>query len=517
MTATSRLVCAACGWTAGTVDVDPYPFRCPRAGTDDGDHVIRREILAAGLPASVPWGLAWNYGEATPKRSPANRLRKGGKPCLAGPNPFLRFRHLLHSWHALQAGLKPCSATDLAAQDFSPALAGEAYIRLVERVDASVQQIAGVGFRETPWGRSDALSRALGLDEAGGVWVKDETINVSGSHKARHLMGVALYLEVLDRVRGSGPPHASPLAIASCGNAALAAAIVARAIERELLVFVPDHASPGVVATLEQLGATVHRCTRIEGVAGDPSYHAFRRALAEGALPFSCQGNQNGLVIEGGSTLGYEIIEAAGERQPDRLFVQVGGGALASACVQAFTDYAGLGRPVALPRIHAVQTRGGYPLKRAYDLVVDHLFARLAEFSPSIRTQFATDDDRARYLATAAAPDFFDQTFADVRQRRSAFMWAWETEPQSVAGGILDDETYDWAVVVEAMVRSGGFPIVADEATLDEANRLARETTGIDVDHTGSAGLAGLLALSRSMNRPRPVERVTVLFTGGRR
>jgi threonine synthase len=377
------------------------------------------------------------------------------------------------------------------------------------------------------------------------VWVKNETINVSGSHKARHLMGVALYLEVLDRLRatlsppdlrtlavrqahgalseGSEPkggpsdPSRIPLAIASCGNAALAAAVVARAIERDLLVFVPDHASPGVIATLERLGATVHRCPRPAGVAGDPSYHAFRRALAEGALPFSCQGNENGLAIEGGSTLGYEIIEAAGERQPDRLFIQVGGGALASACVQAFTDYAALGRPVTMPRIHAVQTRGGYPLKRAYDRMVDELFAKLAASSPSIRTQFASDDDRARYLVNAAAPQVLDEAFADMRRRRSSFMWAWETEPHSVAGGILDDETYDWAVVVEAMVRSGGFPIVVDEATLNEANRLGREATGIDVDPTGSAGLAGLLALNQSLSRPRPAERVTVLFTGVRR
>jgi hypothetical protein len=34
---------------------------------------------------------------------------------------------------------------------------------------------------------------------------------------------------------------------------------------------------------------------------------------------------------------------------------------------------------------------------------------------------------------------------------------------------------------------------VVGETTLEEANRLARKTTGIDVDYTGSAGLAGAL------------------------
>jgi threonine synthase len=324
-------------------------------------------------------------------------------------------------------------------------------------------------------------------------------------------MGVALYLEVLRRL-GIDRGADRPLAVASCGNAALAAAVVARAIDRKLLVFVPDHASASIVAQLERLGAVVTRCSRTHA-GGDPSYLAFRRAVAAGALPFSCQGNENGLVIEGCETLGYEIIDQAS----DRVFIQVGGGALASACVQAFAESVRGGRLAAVPRTHAVQTRGAYPLKRAYDLVVDQIFARLAQTSSSTRLSFSTDDDRARYLLRAASPALLDEAFAYARMHRSHFMWPWETEPRSVAGGILDDETYDWAAVVEGMVRSGGYPVVVDEATLEEANALARDATGIDVDHTGSAGLAGLLALTRSLDRPRPTERIAILFTGVRR
>jgi threonine synthase len=67
-------------------------------------------------------------------------------------------------------------------------------------------------------------------------------------------------------------------------------------------------------------------------------------------------------------------------------------------------------------------------------------------------------------------------------------MWPWETEPRSIAHGILDDETYDWAAVVEGMLRSGGSPIVVDDDELHAANRLARDTTRVEVSHTGSAG-----------------------------
>lgn len=521
----SRLVCAACGWTPGPIDVDPYPFRCPRAGSDDGDHVV--------LPTS-------DTGRRTSDDAPISR------------NPFIRYRSSLHSWHMARAH-------DLSDAD---------YVSLVERIDAAIERVAGCGFRVTPFCRSDSLSRALGFEgnaTAGGIWVKDETGNVSGSHKARHLMGVALYLEVLRRL-GVDRGADRPLAVASCGNAALAAAVVARAIDRKLLVFVPDHGSASIVAQLEALGAMVTRCPREarspdpgerpsdighrtpdfgrrEDAPGDPCYLAFRRAVADGALPFSCQGNENGLVIEGCKTLGYEIIDQAGEgvtarlkpcptadvpnatpageglsfATPDRVFIQVGGGALASACVQAFAESVRAGRLAAVPRIHAVQTRGAYPLKRAYDLVVDQILTRLAQSSSSTRLNFSTDDDRARYLLGAVPPALLDEAFAYARMHRSHFMWPWETEPRSVAGGILDDETYDWAVVVESMVRSGGYPVVVDEATLEEANALARDATGIDVDHTGSAGLAGLIALTRSLDRPRPTERIAILFTGVRR
>ena len=84
---------------------------------------------------------------------------------------------------------------------------------------------------------------------------------------------------------------------------------------------------------------------------------------------------------------------------------------------------------------------------------------------------------------------------------------------QSIAHGILDDETYDWLAVVEAMLATGGRPVVVDEDRLAEANALARAATGIDVDVTGSAGLAGLLDL-HAAGEIGPDERVAVLFTG---
>jgi threonine synthase len=400
-------------------------------------------------------------------------------PTGEAPNPFLRYRELLSSFDMARAH----------------GLSDDGYVDIVARLDAAIAGVDGHGFTATPFGRSAALSAHFGFSAGGGVWAKDETGNVSGSHKARHLMGVLIHLEVVERLglavhRGGESPR---LAIASCGNAALAAAVVARAGGRPLEVFLPTTADPKVVARLEHLGARLTVCPRQQGMAGDPTYHRLQQAIRDGALPFTCQGPDNGLTIEGGKTLGYEMVSdlvRTGARL-DRLFIQVGGGALASACIQGFQDAVRLGVPIPMPRIHAIQTEGGSPLKRAFDRMVQRIG------SPAAPAAVA---GALRYAAT----------------HRSEFMWPWDTEPKSIAHGILDDETYDWLAVVRAMCTTGGFPIVVSEQTLIEANALARTATAIDVDHTGSSGLAGLLHLHRAGGLPAH-ETVAILFTGVRR
>ncbi|MGD0714012.1 MAG: pyridoxal-phosphate dependent enzyme [Gaiellaceae bacterium] len=429
----SRLVCAGCGDEPRPGE--PYPFRCPNAGRDDDvDHVLRREL------------------DLSQVRFPA------GDP---EPNPFVRYRQLLHAYHVAAAG----------------GIGDEEFCTLVRRLDERIAAVDGHGFAATPFGRSDELSDRLGFSAVGGVWVKDETGNVSGSHKARHLFGVLVYLEVVERLGRTAPAERRDLAIASCGNAALAAAVVAAAGERTLRVFVPVDADSLVLERLEELGALITACPRTAGVPGDPTVHRLLEALAGGALPFTCQGNLNGLAVEGGETLAWEIASAGVPL--DRLVVQVGGGALASACSHGFREAHALAH-CPRPRLDTVQTEAAWPLKRAFDAVTARGGAGVLH---------------------------------DASQHRSAFMWPWEHEPHSIAHGILDDETYDWLAVVDGMLSTGGTPVVVGESTLEQANVLAREATGIAVDPTGSSGLAGLLAL-REAGGVVDDECVALLFTG---
>ena len=464
--------CTGCGASFG--GLEPVPMRCPRAVPgDDVDHVVRRTI--------------------DPHRA---RFPTGDEP-----NPFVRYRGLFHAWHVGRA---------IGWSD-------DAWVGLVEDLDEAVARVDGHGFRETPLVVADALAAALAMGP-GSVLVKDETGNVAGSHKARHLFGTVVELELraaASRAMGRQGDELGPLAIASCGNAALAAAVVARAWGRDLRVFIPPDADPAVVERLRALEATVSVARRRPGVGGDPAYARLRDALDHGAVPFTCQGNENGFAIEGGLTLGAELVSQLADldRDIDHLVIQVGGGALAASTIQALREAVALGALHWMPRVHAVQTHGGYPLARAYARVARHLLDRpLDEPLPATVGPLDTADHLREIAGTPAGAAALDE----LPRHRSTWMWPWEATPESIAHGILDDETYDWYAVVRGLVETGGETVVVDEATLRLANDLARRTTGIDVDHTGSAGLAGLIDLRRR-GAIAPDDRVAVLFTGVRR
>ena len=230
------------------------------------------------------------------------------------------------------------------------------------------------------------------------------------------------------------------------------------------------------------------------------------------------QGPDNGLAIEGGMTLGYEMIAELMRRRTalDRLFVQVGGGALASACIQAWRDARALGLVERLPRFHTVQTASAHPLQRAHRRLVERI---------APRSGIALDDYDSAPGAISmriAAPDAAPARAEALRHaglNRAQYMWPWvcaesaNGAPHSIATGILDDETYDWHAVCAGMLDSGGTPLVVDEAQLAEANRAGCDATGIDADPTGTAGLAGALACPDIDTS----ETVAVLFTGARR
>ena len=365
-------------------------------------------------------------------------------------NPFLRYRTRLDSYQrALDAGW-----TDAE------------FVKLVERIDEAIVLVDGRGFGMTPFTHFPELSK----DRT--VWVKNDTGNVSGSHKSRHLFGVALALAV------DGPSEGD-LAIASCGNAAIAASVIAKAMRRPLRVFIPTWADEAIRRILESNGALVEVCPRQPGESGDPTYLRFTEAVAEGAVPFSVQSTATPTTIDGGRTMGWELAEqmiAAGITGPVDVFIQIGGGALATSTWLGLTD--GLTESDIRPVLHAVQTDACAPLIRAWDELTS-----------------ATNSPEELIDTATANPD--------------SYMRVWEPVGTSAASGILDDVAYDWLAVVAGMADSGGWPVLVHEPAIVESHRDALRITGIDVEPTGTSGFAALYEDTGELT-----EQVVCLFTG---
>jgi threonine synthase len=190
------------------------------------------------------------------------------------------------------------------------------------------------------------------------------------------------------------------------------------------------------------------------------------------------QGPENALCLDGGRTLGWEVVDQAaalgdfGRR--DRVYVQVGGGAFAACVGRAMGDALGRRAPM-----RVVQAAGCAPLERAW----------------------------------RRAGEDLERGVAHLGRHWSELMTPW-SDPRSLADGILDDETYDWLGIVDALQPPwGSVPVVAAEADVVAAHRLA-VAAGFDVSPTGSAGLAGVLAEIDDID---PAERVVVFMSGVRR
>ncbi|MFM7494318.1 MAG: hypothetical protein ACKO2A_10470, partial [Acidimicrobiaceae bacterium] len=144
--------CAACGTRVAISEI--FSWRCPNSSDSDRHHVL--EIENAIAP-----------------------LRSNGDS-----NPFIGFQRYL-AWDAFAATL---------------GLEFDSRTKIILDLDDAVAKIAGTGFRTTPFLRNDALSDALGFAEQGGIWIKDETHNVAGSQKARHLFTQLLHLIAVENV-----------------------------------------------------------------------------------------------------------------------------------------------------------------------------------------------------------------------------------------------------------------------------------------------------------------------------
>ena len=302
----------------------------------------------------------------------------------------------------------------------------------------------------TPLVHAPALGRTLCV---GDLWLKDETTNPTGSFKDR------VVATALAEARARA---AHTVACASTGNLARALAVAGPRWGMQAVVLVPASATADELAPLQSAGATV--------LAVDGPYDAANRLSVEASMDLDHWGWVNvdlrPWYVEGGATVGYELVEQLGWELPSHVVAPMASGALVVQLARSFDALRAVGlvdARASTPRISTAQPAGCAPVADA--------FARGASEVAPVRAATV-----APSLAMGDPPEGPD---------------------------------------VLALARStGGAVVAADEDDILRDAELVAETTGIAVEPAGGV-VVGALRRLVAAGLVDDGQRVVAVLTGG--
>jgi len=299
----------------------------------------------------------------------------------------------------------------------------------------------------TPLYPSPVLAERADL---GGVWVKDEGVQPTGSLKDR-ASAIAI---VKAAERG-----AQVVTTASTGNAAAALAGVAASVGQPTVIFVPATAPEAKVAQLLAYGAKV---LLVEG-----SYDEAVELCLRAGSKFEWYNRTTGYnpyMSEGKKTVALEIARQLEWNLPDAVFVSVGDGCIVGSLWKGFSDLRALGWIGEMPRLIGVQASGSNYLAEAWEKGEDVL----------------------------TKPRIVARTVAD-----------------SIAAGLPRDRVKAMRAVAES---DGAFVTVSDEQILASIPTVASKV-GVFPEPAAAASWAGVEA-AREAGLISEKDRVVVLSTG---
>lgn len=300
----------------------------------------------------------------------------------------------------------------------------------------------------TPLVKADRLAAELGLGE---LWIKNDTVNPTGSFKDR-VVSVAL-----TKARELGFKVA---ACASTGNLANSVAAHAARAGMASVVFIPKDLELAKVVTTAVYGGHL--------VAVDGTYDDVNRLCAELASEHPTWAfvnvNIRTYYAEGSKTLAFEVAEQLGWRTPDHVVVPVASGSQLTKIHKGFAE------------LHRVGLLEEEPHVRVSG-------AQAAGCSP-VATAFAQGADAIRPV-----------------------------KPSTVAKSLAIGNPADGWYALEAVRKSGGAFEAASDEEIIEGIRLLARTEGIFAETAGGVTIACLAKLARA-GVVRPDERVVAYVTG---
>jgi threonine synthase len=314
-------------------------------------------------------------------------------------------------------------------------------------VDDSSPVDLGAGF--TPLVRADRLAGELGLGE---LWIKNDTLNPTGSFKDR-VVSVAL-----TKARELGFKVA---ACASTGNLANSVAAHAAHAGMSSVVFIPHDLEQAKIVTTAVYGGQL--------VAVKGNYDDVNRLCAELASEHPSWAfvnvNVRTYYAEGSKTLAFEVAEQLGWRAPDHVVVPIASGSQLVKIHKGFGELARLGLldgDASGLRVSGAQAEGCSP----------------------VATAFAEGTDAIRPV-----------------------------KPSTIAKSLAIGNPADGWYALDVVRRTGGAVGAVTDAEIVEGIRMLARTEGIFAETAGGVTIATLAKLARE-GVVRPDEVVVAYVTG---
>jgi threonine synthase len=286
------------------------------------------------------------------------------------------------------------------------------------------------------------------LDPSGGLLLKNETVNPTGSFKDRP---VAVAATVARELGLSG------LVCASTGNTGVAVAAYAARAGLPAACVVPE-ATPA--AKTAQIGAVGARIVRVRGNYSDA--YALARAAESYGWANLTSTYINPYMLEGDKTVAYEIFEQLGKRIPDWVVVPVGAGPLLAAIHKGFEE---LG--VSGPRMVAAQAAACAPVVSAFESGAKEV----SEWEHSVETAASSIADPLR-----GYPEDGTRTLSVVRQSGGTAIAVSEEETRQATIELARSE----GLLVEpgAAVAVAAYRKLAAQAVVSTGERAVVVLTG---------------------------------------
>lgn len=304
-----------------------------------------------------------------------------------------------------------------------------------------------LGEGNTPTLRAERLGRELELLD---LWLKDESLNPTGTFKAR---GLAV---AISRAAELGVER---VVIPTAGNAGGALAAYAARAGMQARIFMPADTPGTIAAECRAYGAEV---TLVDGLISDAGRMAGELARSEGWFDVSTF--KEPYRMEGKKLMGYELAETFGWRMPDVIVYPTGGGMGLVAIWKAVKELEALGwLEGPRPRMIAVQAWGCAPVVKAFANGADHC-------------------------------DFW----------QGAETGAW---------GLRVPKSFGDRLILRCLAESGGAALAVSEEQIRAAQARLGRTEGIFAAPEGAATLAALELMVEQGTVERD-ERIVLLNTG---